>query len=123
MRSEEKPHRKLKVWQAGMDFVVDLYGELEHFPTQEKFGLAAQLQRAAVSIPSNIAEGAARKNTRELIQFLHVARGSLSELDTQLEICLRVGHLDRAAYDRLAGKLEEISKMLNGLIASLSRKS
>ena len=122
MRSEEKPHRKLKVWQAGMDFVAELYRDLENFPAQEKFGLTAQLQRAAVSIPSNIAEGAARKNTRELIQFLHVARGSLSELDTQLEICLRVGHLERAAYDRLAGKLNEISRMLNGLIASLATK-
>ena len=122
MRSEEKPHRKLKVWQAGMDFVAELYRELENFPAQERFGLTAQLQRAAVSIPSNIAEGAARKSTRELVQFLHVARGSLSELDTQLEICLRVGHLERVAYDRLVGKLEEISRMLNGLIASLATK-
>lgn len=128
MRSEqritpdEKPHKKLKVWQAGMDFVVDLYKELENFPAQEKFGLTAQLQRAAVSVPSNIAEGAARKNTKELIQFLHVARGSLSELDTQLEICFRVGHLNRAAYDCLTIRLEEISRMLNGLIASLAKK-
>ena len=72
MKSEqrEKPHRKLKVWQASMDFVIDVYKEAQRFPAQEKFGIAAQLQRAAVSIPSNIAEGAARKNTRELLQFL-----------------------------------------------------
>jgi four helix bundle protein len=106
-----------------MDFVAELYKELEKFPVQEKFGLAAQLQRAAVSIPSNIAEGAARRNTRELVQFLYVARGSLSELDTQLEICFRVGHLERAVYHRFAAKLEEMSKMLNGLIASLKTKS
>ena len=123
MRSDEKPHRKLKVWQAGMDFVAELYKELEKFPAQEKFGLITQLQRAAVSIPSNIAEGAARKNTRELIQFLYVARGSLSELDTQSEICFRVGHLERTVYDRFADKLEEISRMLNGLISSLAKKS
>ena len=92
---QEKPHRKLKVWQASMDFVVELYNELRRFPAQEKFGIAAQLQRAAVSIPSNVAEGAARKNTRELLQFLYIARGSLSELDTQLEICLRLGYLER----------------------------
>ena len=64
-----------------MDFVVELYKELENFPAREQFGLAAQLRRAAVSIPSNIAEGAARRNTKELMQFLYVARGSLSELD------------------------------------------
>ena len=122
MSSEAKRHRKLKVWQAGMDFVAELYKELEKFPVQEKFGLTAQLQRAAVSIPSNIAEGAARRNTKELIQFLYIARGSLSELDTQLEICLRVGHIERQVYDRLATKLEEISKMLSGLIASLRKK-
>ena len=123
MDSEAKPHRKLKIWQAGMDFVTDLYKELENFPVQEKFALTAQLQRAAVSIPSNIAEGAARRNTKELIQFLYVARGSSSELDTQLEICFRVGHLQSATYHRFATKLEEMSKMLNGLIAPLKKKS
>ena len=74
MRSDGKPHRKLKVWQASMDFAVDLYAELEKFPAHERFGLIGQLQRAAVSIPSNIAEGAARKSTRELLQFLYIAR-------------------------------------------------
>lgn len=70
MRSEGKPHGKLKVWQAGMDFVVALYSGLENFPAREQFGLTAQLRRAAASIPSNIAEGAARRNTKELDQFL-----------------------------------------------------
>jgi four helix bundle protein len=105
-----------------MDFVADLYTELENFPAHEKFGLTSQLQRAAVSIPSNIAEGAARKNTRELLQFLHVARGSISELDTQLELCLRIGHLKSTNYEKLTTRLNEIGKMLNGLIASLARK-
>jgi four helix bundle protein len=119
---DEKPHRKLKVWQASMDFVIELYKELQTFPAHEKFGLTGQIQRAAVSIPSNIAEGAARKSTRELLQFLYVARGSLSEVDTQLEICFRVGYLEKTAYERVIIKLEAISKMLNGLIASLARK-
>jgi four helix bundle protein len=119
---DEKPHRKLKVWQASMDFVVELYGELQGFPAHEKFGLVGQLQRAAVSIPSNIAEGAARKNTRELLQFLYIARGSVSELDTQLEICFRIGYMQEPVFLRLRSKLSEISKMLNGLIASLGRK-
>jgi four helix bundle protein len=122
VKSDGKPHRKLKVWQAGMDFVVELYRELENFPAREQFGLTAQLRRAAVSIPSNIAEGAARKNTKELVQFLYIARGSLSELDTQLEICFQVGRFEKAVYDHLTNKLEEMSMMLNGLIASLAKK-
>jgi four helix bundle protein len=97
-------------------------GNLRISPAREQFGLAAQLRRAAVSIPSNIAEGAARKNTKELVQFLYIARGSLSELDTQLEICFRVGRLEKTVYDHLANKLEEMSMMLNGLIASLAKK-
>jgi len=119
---DEKPHRKLTVWQASMDFVIEIYKELQAFPTHEKFGLTGQLQRAAVSIPSNIAEGAARRNTRELLQFLYIARGSLSELDTQLEICFRLQYLEKPAYERLVLKLERISKMLSGLIASIAKK-
>jgi len=122
MPVDEKPHRKLKVWQASMDFVVELYREIENFPPHEKFGIVGQLQRAAVSIPSNIAEGAARKNTRELLQFLYIARGSVSELDTQLEICFRIGYMQEPVFLRLTNKLSEISRMLNGLIASLARK-
>lgn len=122
MAGEEKSHRKLQVWQASTDFVTELYGELKSLPEYERYGLIGQLQRAAVSIPSNIAEGAARKNTRELLQFLYIARGSLSELDTQLEICLRIRYLGKDTHERLAIKLEAISKMLNGLIVSLIRK-
>jgi four helix bundle protein len=101
-----------------MDFVIELYNEVQHFPAAEKFGIVGQLQRAAVSIPSNIAEGAARKNTRELLQFLYIARGCLSELDTQLEICFCLGYLEKTGYEYIVTKLEAISKMLNGLIAS-----
>ena len=105
-----------------MDFVIEVYDQVQHFPVHEKFGMVTQLQRAAVSIPSNIAEGAARRNTRELLQFLYIARGSLSELDTQLEICFRLRYLEKPAYDRLVLRLETISKMLSGLIASIARK-
>ena len=122
MPVDEKPHRRLKVCQVSMDFVIEVYDVIQRFPTHEKFGLAGQVQRAAVSIPSNIAEGAARKNTGELLQFLYIARGSVSELDTQLEICFRLRYLQRAAYDRVMFKLEEISKMLNGLIASVVKR-
>ena len=119
---DEKPHRKLKVWQASMDFVIEIYNELQAFPAHEKFGITGQLQRAAVSIPSNIAEGAARRNTRELLQFLYIARGSLSELDTQLEISFRLEYLGKENYERIVLKLEAISKMLSGLIASLAKR-
>ena len=105
-----------------MDFVIEIYNELQRFPAHEKFGITGQLQRAAVSIPSNIAEGAARKNTRELLQFLYIARGSLSELDIQLEICFRLDYLEKPTHDRLVLKLEIISKMLSGLIASIVKK-
>lgn len=116
MAVDEKPHRKLKVWQASMDFVIELYKELQSLPAHEKYGLIGQLQRAAV------AEGAARKNTRELLQFLYIARGSLSELDTQLEICFRLGYLEKNRYESIVINLEAISRMLNGLMASLFRK-
>ena len=119
---DEKPHRKLKVWQASMDFVIEIYNELQAFPAHEKFGITGQLQRAAVSIPSNIAEGAARRNTRELLQFLYIAPGSLSELDTQLEISFRLEYLGKENYERIVLKLEAISKMLSGLIASLAKR-
>lgn len=105
-----------------MDFVVELYKELDSFPAYEKFGLVAQLQRAAVSIPSNLAEGAGRKNTKEFLQYLYIARGSISEIDTQLEIASKVGHLKRQSYLRLSQRLEEISKMLSGLIASVAKQ-
>jgi len=71
--NEGKPHRRLQVWQASVAFVVELYQEVKKFPDHERFGIVSQLQRAAVSIASNIAEGAARKNTKELLQFLHIA--------------------------------------------------
>ena len=96
MKSEGKPHRKLKVWEAGVDFFVELYREPENFPRQEQFGLMAQLRRAAVSIPSNIAEGAARRNTKELIQFLYIARGSLSEIRHSIGNMLSGGTLEKS---------------------------
>jgi four helix bundle protein len=115
----EGTHKKLKVWQESIELVLQLYRHLDGFPKDERFGLVAQLQRAAVSIPSNIAEGAARRNTKEYLQFLFIARGSLSEVDTQLDIAFKLGYLNNSSYERLSEKLTGISKMLNGLINSL----
>jgi len=83
-------HKDLDVWKLGIELVKDVYLFCESFPGNERFGLASQMQRAAVSIPSNIAEGSARKGKNELIQFLYVAQGSLAELETQVIIALEV---------------------------------
>lgn len=117
-----KPHRKLKVWQKSIDFVAEIYAKSRVFPVEERFGLISQIQRCACSIPANIAEGAARKSTKEYRHFLYIARGSLSEIDTYLEICLKLGYLNEAEYLALNEKLSEMSKMLNGLIKSLASK-
>jgi four helix bundle protein len=118
---EERPHRKLLLWQKALELVVEVYRLTGGFPAMERFGLAGQMQRAAVSIPSNIAEGAARRGRKEYLQFLFIARGSLSELDTQLEIAVRLGYIDAAAGLETQARLDELSRMLSGLIRSLSQ--
>jgi len=89
----EKPHKTLDVWNLAMQFVVDVYHAAASLPNQEIYGLTGQIRRAAVSIPSNVAEGAARKSKREFLQFLRISQGSLSELDTQIEMAKRLGYL------------------------------
>ena len=118
----EKPHKKLKVWQLGVEIVVEVYELTDSFPPDEKFGLISQMRRCAVSIPSNVAEGAGRHTNKEFINFLHIAQGSLAELDTQLEIALRLRFISQEFWKALDSKLLEEDKMLSGLINSL-RKS
>ena len=118
----EKPHKKLKVWQLGMEIVMDVYRLTGSFPSDERFGLTSQLRRCAVSIPSNIAEGAARNTHKEFINFLHIAQGSLAELDTQLEISLRLKLINKESWIVMDAKLLEADKMLSGLISSLKAK-
>jgi four helix bundle protein len=115
---EGKIHRRLKVWQRSMDLVVEVYRKLKTLPPQERFNLAEQMRRSVISVPSNIAEGAARTSPREKLQFWSVARGSLSELDTELEIALSLGYLDKRGYDGLADILDEVDRMLSGLMRS-----
>jgi four helix bundle protein len=116
---DTRPHRRLEVWKLAMEFVRDVYCSTDTFPAYEQYGLTAQLRRAAISVPSNIAEGAARKGEKEYAQFLNVAQGSLSELDTQLQLALMLSYIDRQAYDTLVVKLTVISKMLYGLSRNL----
>ena len=86
-------HKELEVWQMGMDLVENVYRITGAFPKEEMYGLAAQIRRSAISIPSNIAEGAARKGNAEFIQFLNISLGSLSELETQILIAKRLDYL------------------------------
>ena len=119
----EKAHRKLVLWQKAVRLVVDIYQVTRCFPPFERFGLAVQMQRAAVSIPSNLAEGAARKGRKEYLQFVYTARGSLSELDTQMEIARQLGYLSQGKAQDLQAQVDEVSRLLNGVIAYLSRSS
>jgi four helix bundle protein len=106
----------LRVWQGAMEFTVKIYRVTQKFPPHELYGVSSQLRRAAVSIASNIAEGKGRSSDKELLQFLSRARGSLCEIQTQLEIAEQLGYL--AATDRsdLLQQSEAVGKMLNGMI-------
>ena len=119
----EKPHKKLDVWQASMKATQMVYNLTKAFPEEEKFGLISQMRRAAVSIPSNIAEGAARQGRREFRNFLSMAQGSLSELDTQLELAVLLGFVNNENMDEITSQLLRIDKMLTGLIRSLAKKT
>lgn len=115
-----KGHRDLLVWQESMALVTLIYQCTASFPKEEVFGLTSQMRRAAVSIPSNIAEGAARNGKREFIQFLGIARGSLSELETQILISRDLGYLSSPALE-ITEKIDRLFKLLNGLLGSLQR--
>ena len=115
-------YHDLLVWQKAIDFVVDCYKLTGGFPRAETFGLAAQLQRAAVSVPSNIAEGAGRTHTREFLRHLGISRGSLFEAETQIIIARRLNYATADAVQPLLSAVAEVGKMLHGLIASLERK-
>ncbi|AQX85498.1 four helix bundle protein [Elizabethkingia miricola] len=115
-----KSHKDLKVWQESMDLVTDIYELVQNFPAEEKYNLTSQIKRSAVSIPSNIAEGAGRKSNLEFIQFLNIASGSLSELETQLEIALRLKFITE--NEELFKKIIFIRIMITNLKKSLSNK-
>ncbi len=111
---------ELVVWQKAMVLVTEIYKVTTTFPSDERFGLTSQLRRAAVSIPSNIAEGHGRKSTGAYINHLSIAHGSLMEVETQLQISVRLDFINENAMSTLLVQTQEIGKMLNGLIRSLS---
>ncbi len=121
MKRNRKPHKNLEVWKLSVDFVKDIYTLTTNFPDEEKFGIISQLRRAVVSIPTNIAEGAARSTKKELRNFLYIASGSLSEIDTLLTISKELGFIKESQLDALNEKLVKIDIMLDGLIKKLKK--
>jgi four helix bundle protein len=117
-----KHFRELIAWQKAMDLVVLVYRATAAFPSEERFGLTNQVRRAAVSVPSNIAEGQGRQTPREFIQFLAVARGSLQEVETQILIAVRLEYLDEKNANGLTELIDEVSRILGGLIRSLGKR-
>ena len=115
-------HKDLILWQRALDLCVAVHQLTDELPRAERFGLIAQLRRAATSIPSNIAEGSARRTTREFLAFLYVARGSLAEVDTQLLLAVRLCFLDRTRLVQLQPSMDEVGRLLNAVISGLKAR-
>ena len=114
-------HKELDVWKTSIEFVSDVYQISGKFPKEEIYGLTSQIRRAAVSIPSNIAEGAARSHDKEFIQFLYIALGSLSEVETQLIISVNLGFTKQDTCNTINEQLKIIRSQILGLINYLSK--
>ena len=114
-----KPHQRLELWQQAMLLVKETYAVTIGFPREEMFGLVSQMRRAAISIPCNIAEGAAREGDKEYSHFLSIARGSLSELDTQVQIAIMLSYI--AEDHPLHGLLDRVGKLLSGFSKKIKR--
>jgi len=115
-------YKDLLVWQKGIALTKEVYKVTKTFPKDERFGLIAQMRRAAVSVPSNLAEGQARHTTGEFIQFISHAEGSLAELETQAHVSMELGYCAAADSARLLDNLDELRRMLNSLRRKLARK-
>ncbi len=115
-------YRDLHVWVRSLDWAESVYKTTARWPVEERFGLISQIRRSAVSIASNIAEGAARRTTGEFIQFIGIARGSLAEAETQLILATRLGYVPDAQARALLDGSDEISRMLAALAASLAKR-
>lgn len=117
-----KTHKDLEVWKKAVQLVTQIYEVTKDFPKEESYGLISQIRRSAVSIPSNIAEGAARNSEKEFIQFLYISLGSLSELETELIISKNLGYLKDKKENTLMKQIDSIRKMLSGLIHSIKKR-
>ena len=115
-------YKDLIVWQKSMDLVELIYQISDTLPSKEQFGLTSQMRRSAVSIPSNIAEGYGRQSAGSYAQFLSIARGSLLELETQIELCIRLNFIKKTDCEIILNVIVEISKMLTSLISKIGNK-
>ncbi|HYH85814.1 MAG TPA: four helix bundle protein [Pyrinomonadaceae bacterium] len=122
MNASFKSYRDLEVWRKAMSLTREIYTATALYPNEEKFGLVSQMRRAAVSIPSNLAEGHARRGAGEFKHFISIATGSVAELETQVILSADLGFLDRSMENDLLRRLDEIGKMLRGLYKSLTMK-
>ena len=113
-----KNHKELLVWQKAMQLVVDIYNLIRLLPKEETYGLSDQMRRAAISIPSNIAEGNARSSQKDMVHFLYIAQGSRAELESQLELCELIGYISKERLEPVLMQTQEIGRMLSGLIKS-----
>lgn len=120
MTAAVQSYRDLQVWQRGMRLAADTYQLTASLPASERYGLSAQMQRAAISIPSNIAEGHERDSTREFLRFLSIAQGSLAELETQIALTVLLELAPASQVDRLLSDTSELGRMLNGLCGKLA---
>ena len=119
MEATIRNFRDLEVWQLGKTIVIRIHVTTRSFPREEQYGLTAQMRRAAVSIPSNVAEGFNRRHNRDYRRFLYVALGSCAELETQVESSCELGYLERTVQDELLEKLDHESRMLRNLVKKL----
>jgi four helix bundle protein len=115
-------HRDLIAWQKAMALVTEVYRATAGFPSREMYGLTRQVREAAVSVPSNIAEGKGRQTKRDYAQFLYRARGSLLEVETQLEVGRNLGYIEELTFVALFEQAAEVGRILNGLIANVRRQ-
>lgn len=122
MAGEVRHFEDLQVWQKSMDFVEQVYRLTRDFPKEEIYGLTSQIRRAAMSIPFNIAEGSAKRSTKEFMRFVDMAMGSVAEVQTQLILAMRLGYLTETAYMTFKQKIDEIGRMLFGLDQALEKK-
>jgi len=123
MAHEVRSYKDLVAWQKSMDLVIAVYQASQGFPKEEIFGLVSQTRRSAVSVPSNIAEGHARTSKKEFQYFLSNTRGSLAELETQLNIAHQLAYINETAINQLLERVGEVGRILNGLLSSLKRSS
>ncbi|HUP63545.1 MAG TPA: four helix bundle protein [Thermoanaerobaculia bacterium] len=115
-------YRDLIAWQKAMDLVTEIYRETDSFPAREIYGLTNQVRRASIGVPSDIAEGKGRLSKKEFVQMLSRARGSIFEVQTQIEIGRNLGFLSAEKFTELSAKADEVARLISGLIRSLRRQ-